>query len=546
MDNALVVVDDTVSETPPSASFRMFRATSRSQWTETPNSPAVIHRMPMEYSNPVLPGFFPDPTVCRVDGEYYLATSSFEYFPGIPLFRSRNLIDWEPIGYALTRDEQLPLGDVASSEGVFAPTLRYHDGTFYLVSTNVGAGGHFVVMADDPAGEWSSPTWLDAPGFDPDLFWSGDAVYLTYAHDHVIEQTTVNVETGTTGNRRTLWTETGGTFTEAPHLYVVDGSYYLVLAKGGTHTGHAVVVARADDPTGPFHECPSNPILSHRTAVFHPIQATGHADLIRAHDGTWWMVCLGVRQHGGHPGYHHLGRETFLAPVTWEFGWPVVNGGDPLELSMRRRDTELEATGDRSWTTTDTAFADSTLGVEWNHRRNPDRERYVLTDGTLLLHGGPETMDEKRPTYLGRRQHHFGCQAGTRLVFDPVDEEEAGLTVGIDGNHHVDLGVTNRNHDRVARTRFRIGDATETTAMAPLADGPVELVAEADRQEYRFSVVSADRTRRSLGSVRSKYLSTEVAGGFTGVYIGLYATGNGSDAETPARFQTFWYRPTGE
>ncbi|MFC6825063.1 glycoside hydrolase family 43 protein [Halopelagius fulvigenes] len=499
----------------------------------------------MEFLNPVLPGCYPDPTVCRVGRDYYLATSSFEYFPGVPLFHSRNLVDWEPIGYALTRDEQLSVRDASASEGIFAPTLRHRDGTFYLVTTNVGGDGHFVVTADDPRGEWSDPTWIDAPGFDPDLFWDGDDAYLTYAHDSVVEQTTVDVETGETDERRTLWTGTEGDFTEAPHLYAVDGSYYLVLAEGGTHTGHMVVVARADAPTGPFRENPENPVLSHRAEIHHPIQATGHADFVRAHDGTWWAICLGVRQHGDHPGYHHLGRETFLAPVRWEDGWPVVNGDDPLGRLVRRSDTALEATGGRSWTATRDAFADDGLGVEWNYRRNPHRDRYAVQDGTLVLRGGPETLDEKRPTFVGRRQQQFDCQAETRLDFDPSGDEEAGFTVGIDEEHHFDLAVTERTGDRIALTRLRIGDATETIATTTLGAGPVTLAVEADRHEYRFAAV-ADGRRRSMGSARSKYLSTEVAGGFTGVFIGLYATGNGSPAETPARFRSFRYRPAGE
>ncbi|MCU4973677.1 glycoside hydrolase family 43 protein [Halobacteria archaeon AArc-m2/3/4] len=527
----------------------------------------------MHAENPILPGFHPDPSICRVGEDYFLATSSFEYFPGVPLFHSRNLVDWEPIGHALTRDDQLPLETADSSKGVFAPTLRHHDGTFYLITTNVSAGGHFVVTADDPRGEWSDPTWIDAPGIDPDLFWDdrGDGdptVYVTYrGGPDGIEQAEVDLETGALGEPRQLCNRLEGDYTEAPHLYEIDGTYYLLVAEGGTHTKHMVSVARADDPTGPFESHPDNPVLSHRnvSGMFNPIQATGHGDLVQAHDGSWWLVFLGIRKHGGHPGWHHLGRETFLAPVEWNEGWPVVNGGEPVELDLEvdldvetaspspEPSADLEA--DSRWETRD-PFAGDELGPEWNYRHNPERDRYELADGTgaLVLHGSPATLEDEQPTFVGRRQQHFDCLARTRLAFDPdpdVDvDEEAGLTVLYDDSHHYDLGVVRRGDDgeRRAIVRQRVGDIEEITAETALPDGPVDLVCEATTETYRFAlesaVDSAEPERETLTTAPTKYLATEVAGGFTGVYVGLYATGHGEPCETPARFESFEYRST--
>ena len=497
----------------------------------------------MQYENPVLPGFHPDPSVCRVGTDYYLATSSFEYAPGLPLYHSENLVDWEPIGHCIERPD---LEDAAPSQGIFAPTLRHHDGTYYLVTTNVSAGGHFVITADDPRGEWSEPTRIDAPGIDPDLFWDDDGtVYFTYrSGPDGIEQAELDLETGELGESRQLCRRLVADYTEAPHLYEIDGTYYLLVAEGGTHTRHMVCAARADDPTGPFEPCPDNPILSHRSVsgAYNPIQATGHGDLVQAHDGSWWLVFLGIRKHGGHPGWHHLGRETFLAPVTWEDGWPVVNGGEPIEREMTVPETDLERDAvERPWAT-EAPFHGDALGPEWNYRYPPEEDRYVLEDGALTLHGGPPSLDDRRPTFVGRRQQHFDCEVTTRLAFDPDDADEAGLAAVYDDSHHYEIGIVRRDGERRAVCRLTVGGVSEVVGETTLPDGPVTLSLEATQDRYRFGV-EADGERDELATAATRYLATEVAGGFTGVYVGPYATGRGSDCESPARFDSFAYRP---
>ncbi|WP_415381265.1 glycoside hydrolase family 43 protein [Halosimplex sp. TS25] len=491
----------------------------------------------MRYENPVLPGFHPDPTICRADGTFYLATSSFEYVPGVPLYRSENLADWEPIGHALTRESQLAVHDAGASAGIYAPTLRHHDGTFYLVTTNVSGDGHFFVTADDPAGEWSDPTWVDAPGIDPDLFFEDDTCYFTYHSgdpENPIRQAELDVETGELGDAHTVWTGFRDPYVEAPHIYERDGTYHLILAEGGTHAGHMVVAARADEPSGPYEGCPDNPVLTHWGLPREDIRAVGHADFVRDGDGNWWLVCLGIRQRGPWPRFHHLGRETFLAPVSWEDGWPVVNSGDPITTEMDGPLPGERRPDETSIERTDTSFADG-LGVEWQFRRHPDRERYETGSDGLRLRGGPETLDEPGAAFVGRRQTGFDCRTEATLTFDPGRGEEAGLAIVADDDHHYQLGVTRRDGRREAFARLRIGDATDVIGRAPVGT-KTDLAVTADGEEYRFL---ADDEQ--LGAAATRYLSTEVTAGFTGVVIGPYATGRGRTCEAVATVERFVY-----
>ena len=508
----------------------------------------------MRYENPVLPGLHPDPSICRVGETFYLATSSFEYFPGIPLYRSTNLVDWEPIGHALTRESQILLEGADSSGGIFAPTLRHHDGTFYLASTNVSADGNFVVTASDPAGEWSDPVWVDAPGIDPDLFWDGvepgsdgdsdDTCYFTYFSDDPergIEQAEFDPDTGELGPARTIWSGSEDPFAEAPHIYERDGWYYLVVAEGGTHTGHMVVVARADDPTGPYEPYPDNPILTQRSDARSEIKGTGHADLVTDDAGNWWLVCLGFRQVGAFPSCHHLGRETCLVPVTWEDGWPVVADCD---VSTPAMDAPLPGERQDSTTSihyTDTEFADG-FGAEWNFRRNPERDRYDTDTDGLVLWGGPERLDEPGATFVGRRQTAFDCQARARFTFDPDSHEEAGLAVFLDEAHHYQVGITRDKGERTALARLRIGDATQVVGSTPVGETTTLQVraGEESTADYQF-LADGDE----LGTASARYVSSEVASGFTGVYLGLYATGRGEAASTPAHVDRFVYESLG-
>jgi beta-xylosidase len=255
--------------------------------------------IPRGFTNPVIPGFHPDPSVCRVDDEYYLVTFTFTWFPGIPISRSRDLVAWTQVGNVLDRPSQLDLSatHLGSSLGVYAPTVRYHGGRFWMIPTNLThTGAHnFFVTTQDPAGPWSEPMPVEIDGIDPDLAWDGESNCWAHSSRGAdVARCRINDATGSVLDApEATWSGTGLQYPEAPHLFERDGTWYLLIAEGGTRAGHAVSVARGPSPVGPWEGCPANPILSHRSTN-RPIQSTGHADLVEATDRSWWMVLLGV------------------------------------------------------------------------------------------------------------------------------------------------------------------------------------------------------------------------------------------------------------
>ncbi|GAB3891123.1 glycoside hydrolase family 43 protein [Kibdelosporangium lantanae] len=467
----------------------------------------------MTVPNPVITGFHPDPSICRVGADYYLACSSFEYFPGVPLFHSRDLVRWTQIGNVLDRPDQLRLPlDTPSSAGIYAPTLRHHDGMFWLIVTNVSDGGNLLVTATDPAGPWSEPVRLPGvPGIDPDLAWDEDGTcWCTVAG---VSQVRIDPRTGETfGPPRRLWSGSpGAQAPEAPHLYQVGDYWYLLIAEGGTERGHSVSVARGRAPDGPFEPNPANPVLTHR-GTNHPVQNTGHADLVQAPDGSWWMVLLAVRPRGGTPGWHVLGRETFLAPVTWEDGWPVVGElvGPPDAVVSERDDF------------------DGDLAPQWMSPRDRPAGHYSTEKrpGWLSLSARGNGMDAPDVTFLGRRQQHLTCQV--RTLVDPTDGS-GGLAVRIDEQHHYEVEAAPGE----VRVLARIGPLRTLVATRQVPAGPVLLRVDIDPrppQDPRtgpdlvsLGLEEPDGTFTALGELDGRYLSTEVAGGFTGRVVGMYA-----------------------
>ncbi len=351
----------------------------------------------------MLPGFHPDPSVARVGQWFYLVNSSFAFFPGVPLYRSRDLVHWEPLGYVLARDSQLPLATAESWSGIWAPTIRYHAGTFYVITTNMSHGGTFFVTAKNPGGPWSDPVWIHGlDGIDPSLFFDDDGnVYVTSTGAPPgIYAAQIAIESGQLlTSPRLVWAGTGGRYPEGPHIYKIAGRYYLMISEGGTEYGHMVTIARASSPWGPFEPCPRNPILTHRDSTNdQPIQGTGHADLVQDGDGNWWMLLLGFRPQGG--SWHHLGRETFLAPLHWDpQGWPVVNDGRPIALDMQVRGLPANPTPTVATSARDDF--DAPLGPAWNFLRNPVRESYSISErpGWLTLHGTSVSLGSDKDAY---------------------------------------------------------------------------------------------------------------------------------------------------
>jgi alpha-N-arabinofuranosidase len=384
--------------------------------------------------------------------------------------------------------------------------------------------------------------WIEQDGIDPSLFFDDNGrVYFTWTHSGGIDQFQIDIQTGQPlTDPRLVWSGTGGRYPEAPHLYHIDGAYYLMIAEGGTEYGHMETIARSTSPWGPFEPCPRNPILTHRNRGGHPVQGTGHADLVQAHDGSWWMVFLAFRPDGL---YHHLGRETFLAPLTWDAdGWPRVYHDGTIELDM-----DAECLPPVPWDVEPVRddFDTTTLRLCWNFLRNPYPESWSLTErpGWLRLKCSAVTLNESdSPAFIGRRQQHFECKAAVSLDFSPNREgEEAGLTVLMNDTHHDEIAVGWSDGGRCVFVRRRIGDLSKVVAQERIPDGHVVLQIQADRARYIFSYALDGNSPRILARNTTRYLSSEVAGGFTGVYLGMYATGSGEPSTAPADFDWFDY-----
>ena len=486
------------------------------------------------YRNPVVPGFHPDPSVCRVGDEYFLITSSFTYFPGVPIFRSPNLVDWTQIGNILDRSSQLDLSKTRwSSLGIFAPTIRHHDGRFWMITTLYDSStNNFVVTASDPAGPWSDPVPVAVLGIDPDIAWDDDGnCWVHFSTQDHIARCRIDPNTGAVlDGPHIAWSGTGLHATEAPHLYQRDGLWYLLIAEGGTERGHGVSVARGPSPSGPWESCPSNPILSHRSTAL-PIQNTGHADLVEAVDGSWWMVLLGVRPGGITPRFHVLGRETYLAPVEWVDGWPRVDKvalevnvrpPGPIEPVERRQRDDFDApTLDPCWI----AVRQSPANVSSLSAR----------PGWLTVSATDDDLDSATPTFVGRRQQHMRCRV--RALVDPGDARETGVCVYMEEHAHYEVAVVG---DRIV-ARVRIGPVAQVLADAPRPAGNVVLVIDTIPEFFAPDSVALG-FEDELGQVHvlaqpdGRYLSTEVVGGFIGRVIGMYAVAGS------AAFDWFDYR----
>lgn len=469
-------------------------------------STLVIH-------NPVIPGYHPDPSICRVGEDYYIVNSSFQYFPGVPVYHSKDLVNWELIGNTLDRESQVPLETANSWGGIFATTIRHHEGLYYMITTNVTKGGNFFVTAKDPAGPWSEPVYLKQGGIDPSFLFEDGKCYMVSNPDG-IQLCEVDPVTGKQlTDSKLIWRGTGGRYPEGPHVYKKDGWYYLLISEGGTEMGHSLTIARSKNIWGPYESNPANPILTHFRMVSqgNQIQGTGHGDLVEAPDGSWWVVFLAFRRYGGD--YHHLGRETFLAPVTWENGWPVINGGNPVEAEMA-----VPA----SWTAPAPAPKsfreefDSPLGPEWVFVQNPDSTRYSLSGGCLTLKGNTPLQENNHPTFVGVRQESPAVSVETKVRF-VSPSGEAGIVAYQHNDGFAAVGISNGK----AFLRVKLKTVDTILGEVPIKGKEAVLgISSDDGLIYNFSV-----NGKYLGNLSTALLSSEVVGGFTGVTLGLYAVG---------------------
>ena len=474
--------------------------------------------MPLEPEQPVLSGTYPDPSVCASPHGYYLVTSTFEYFPGLPVFHSTDLRTWTQVGHVIDRLDQLDLSRVPSSGGLFAPTIRWHDGTFYLTCTLVkgsGREGNFVMTATDAAGPWSDPIWLDdAPGFDPSLSFVDGRAY--YVGTRLAEQPQWHDEAEVwlqeldlermqlTGEKRVLWhgAVEGAVWAEGPHIYEKDGWFYLVASEGGTEDHHAISVARSRDILGPYEGSRGNPLFTHRAlGIEHPIVGVGHPDLVEDADGQWWAFMLGSRPVGG---FHaNLGRETFATAVDWERGWPVFAPGvGQLAVVDGLRRLETSAVVTEPWTQVRTGrVAGSVEGT------------------TVTIPPGPALDAVDTPAFLGVRQRDHS------FTFGATVQERAGIALRQSESAHVLF-----SSEGLLRRAY--GDAELVAEVGPASRLEVRGIG----QEYSFY---ADD--RLVATIDGRFLSTQsgyaaAEPSFLGVWVGVFSTSESTVTATDVRY----------
>ena len=521
------------------------------------------------FTNPIIPGGYPDPSICRVGEDFYIANSSFEYFPGLPIHHSKDLVNWELIGHGLHRRDQVNgavnLVDVQSDGGIHAPSLRCKDGKYYLITTNVyspKASGeptqmvNFVITANSPQGPWSEPHVIDgAPGIDPDLFFDDDGTvwYLgnhapsdaAYPGEGEIWLQRLDPETWQlVGERHFLWRGAlkRAIWAEGPHLYKQDGRYYLLVAEGGTSFNHAVTIAVSDELTGPYEGNERNPILTSRHLSYDNwVNSTGHADLVELENGRWYMVALGIRNDEERRS--NMGRETHLIPVEWErepywwkekkYLWPVaapttgrVERETPLPFSGKNQKPRL-------------AFADNftspELGVEWTFRRMPAPDAYSLSarPGHLRLFTQQTVPSAReRVAQLGIKQTETAFQFTARTEFEASESgSEAGISLFQKDDHYLNATVKQSGDQYVLIVTLAYRGAPKILVSQALPGYSGELEWRIDSAGGTYSIsyrLHADSEWSLLHQLPSKLLLSQY---YTGAHIGFYTSSNGAETD---------------
>jgi alpha-N-arabinofuranosidase len=521
------------------ARFERFSYEGRSQEAVTPTAE--------QYRNPILSGYYPDPSVMRVNDDYYLINSSFTNFPGLPLFHSRDLVNWTQIANVISRPSQFSFKGLRSSRGIYAPDISHQNGIFYVVTTCVDCGGNVVLTATDPAGPWSDPVKLKFGGIDPSLFWDADGKAWLVGNDAPAEKpryeghrgiwvqefdpTTLSVK-----GERTLLVNGGvdiaarPVWIEGPHIFRRGQYSYLIAAEGGTGDNHSEVVFRSTSVRGPFQPYPHNPILSQRKldpARANPVTSAGHAKFVQTQDGAWWATFLATRPYQN--GMYNIGRETFLLPVTWKDDWPVVlEDGRPIPYAALKPELPGQApsaqpfSGDFAYTD---EFTGTRLSDQWIGVRTPVQPFHRVEGGQLILESSGQLGDlNSTPAFLARRQQHHVAKVSTSLRFRPErDGDRAGLVAYQSDLSHLFYGLTRLRQRNVLALYVREKEAADRLlASVPLDSDTLDLQIEADGGRMRFSYTVGGATRVLLGDVDASFLSTAKAGGFTGTIIGPY------------------------
>jgi len=515
---------------------------------------------PENFKNPILSGFYPDPSICRVGDTYYMVNSSFEWFPGLPIHKSKDLVNWEKIGHGLHRTDQIVYKDgLKNSNGIFAPTIRYHEGIFYIITTMIGQKGNFIITAKDPSGPWSDPIWIkDAPGIDPSLFWDDDGIcYYTGAgiidgSDNEwpgkggIWMQKIDPKKGVLlGDKKqlTYGHASNARWAEGPHIYKINNEYLLLIGEGGTGEYHSVTVFNSKNIWGPYIPNHANPVITHRhLGTSHQIGQTGHADMVQTQDGDWWSVMLAKRKIDG---FITLSRETFLAKVIMtnqEQGvTPIFNPGIGLLQKEQKRPS-------LPWTPVtkipERDDFNNKLGLQWNFLRTPKTNWYAVQDGFLELKLRPETIEElKNPSFIARRTKHHAYEASTKIDFKPKKEtENAGLVIyRRNGNNFQLLKQNNQLVLIKVLQKDNVGTIQQTKiATIPYKKDTVIFHVKVDGIKAQFSFGETMDTLKPIGGIQDySILSDEIAKKFNGVYIGMYTTSSGLESDTIAKFDWF-------
>jgi xylan 1,4-beta-xylosidase len=542
----------------------------------------IIAQPDRTFANPILAGFYPDPSICKVDDNYYLVTSTFSYFPGIPVFQSKDLVNWKLIGHVLDKPKQLNLEGQGVSRGLFAPTIRYDNGLYYVTCTLVDQGGNFIVTAKSPEGPWSNPVFLlEAEGIDPSMFFDDNGkayiIYNSIAPDNkplydghrtirmsevdknklkIIGKEVILINGGDDLSKKPVWIE-------APHIFKVNGIYYLIAAEGGTADQHSEVVFKSDKVDGPYIPYEKNPILTQRDLDpnrEYPITSTGHADFVQTNNGDWWAVFLGIRPYiPDEGGYDNTGRETFLAPIKWIDGWPVINPDYkevqyfyPYPLSARK-DFAIRPYGGNFTLRDD--FNNKEISKDFIFLRTPHHKWFNLDDkqGFLSLDLRKETCSGKsNPSFLGLRQQHINCSVSTSLIFDPsTNNEKSGLLVFLNENRFYFLCKSLENNGLVIQLYKSVENENTKSTMELVTSAKIS--DENAKEKINFKIKAAgkyysffysfnnERWKLLKENLDATYLRVVIPQDFTGCIFALYATSLGKESNNKGYYDYFEY-----
>ena len=521
--------------------------------------------LPKTFKNPILSGFYPDPSICRVGDTYYMVNSSFEWYPGLPIHTSKDLVNWKKIGHGLHRPDQIVYQDgLKNSNGIFAPSIRYNNGTFYIINTMVGQKGNFIITAKNPAGPWSDPLWIkDAPGIDPSLFWDTDGrCYYTGAS--LIDKTQtpwpskngvwmqeIDPDKGVLlGEKKqlTFGHASNARWAEGPHLYKIDNEYLLLIGEGGTSEFHAVTVFNSKNLWGPYIPNHANPVMTHRHLGYsYPIIQTGHADLIQTQNGDWWSVLLAKRPIEG---YSILARETFLAKVEMsrqESGvTPVYNPGFGL-LQKEQTRPNLPWSPFPAMLSRDN-FDTAVIDLEWNCLRSPQTSWYRQANGFLQIDLRPVTVSEwKNPSFLAKRVKDHNYEVMTKMIFSTQKENEsAGIVLYRKSSIHYQL-LKQKDQIILLKTIAKEVSAekgiTQEIAKMPYNSKEVILKVVGKGIGAQFYFGSKPNKLTPIGTVQDlSAFGDEIAWGFNGTYVGVYATSVADKSDNKASFDWFEYK----